>query len=165
MVTRAGLGSGRFDCLCFDLPFPVDSFQQPSRATEKKNEVQWDETEKVQSSLEGIWTASATTNEWFCMDATCIFHRKRQEEQRKAEELKRMQREQRRKEKHLQKLRQKETDEISLKILQEERKLMETQRKLESIRLIDALFERMKVRIELMTNLCFEQAKSLNRNF
>lgn len=81
------------------------------------------------------------------MDATCIFHRKRQEEQRKAEELKRMQREQRRKEKHLQKLRQKETDEISLKILQEERKLMETQRKLESIRLIDALFERMKVSI------------------
>lgn len=79
------------------------------------------------------------------MDATCIFHRKRQEELRKTEELKRMQREQRRKEKHLQKLRQRETDEISLKILQEERKLMETQRKLESIRLIDALFERIKV--------------------
>lgn len=79
------------------------------------------------------------------MDATCIFHRKRQEELRKTEELKRMQREQRRKEKHLLKLRQRETDEISLKILQEERKLMETQRKLESIRLIDALFERMKV--------------------
>lgn len=75
--------------------------------------------------------------------------RKRQEELKKAEELKRMQREQRRKEKHLQKLRQKETDEISLKILEEERKLMETQRKLESIRLLDALFERIKVR-ELM---------------
>lgn len=58
-----------------------------------------------------------------------------------------MQREQRRKEKHLQKLRQKETDEISLKILAEERKLMETQRKLESIRLLDALFERIKVRL------------------
>lgn len=79
------------------------------------------------------------------MDATCIFHRKRQEELRKTEEMKRTQREQRRKEKHLQKLRQRETDEISLKILQEERKLMETQRKLESIRLIDALFERIKV--------------------
>lgn len=81
----------------------------------------------------------------FSMDPNCLFHRKRQEELRKTEELKRMQREQRRKEKHLQKLRQRETDEINLKIQQEERKLMETQRKLESIRLLDALFERLKV--------------------
>ncbi|XP_055542359.1 A-kinase anchor protein 17A isoform X3 [Wyeomyia smithii] len=78
--------------------------------------------------------------------------RKRQEELLKAEELKRMQREQRRKEKHLQKLRQRESDEISLKILQEERKLMETQRKLESIRLLDALFERIKTKQALLSS-------------
>lgn len=45
----------------------------------------------------------------------------------------------------MQKLRQKESDEISLKIRLEEKKLLEAQRKLESIRLLDALFERMKV--------------------
>lgn len=84
---------------------------------------------------------------WFPHLYLFPIRRKRQEDLRKADELKRMQREQRRKEKHLQKLRQKETDEISLKILVEERKLMETQRKLESIRLLDALFERIKVRL------------------
>ncbi|XP_053692688.1 A-kinase anchor protein 17A isoform X2 [Sabethes cyaneus] len=86
--------------------------------------------------------------------------RKRQEELVKAEELKRMQREQRRKEKHLQKLRQRESDEISLKILQEERKLMETQRKLESIRLLDALFERIKTKQALLSGKAIKVIKT-----
>ncbi|XP_053670097.1 serine/arginine repetitive matrix protein 2 [Anopheles nili] len=75
--------------------------------------------------------------------------RKRQEELRQAEIEKQLQREQRRKEKHLQKLRQKESDEISQKIRLEEKKLLEAQRKLESIRLLDALFERMKLKYAL----------------
>ncbi|XP_049538323.1 A-kinase anchor protein 17A-like [Anopheles darlingi] len=75
--------------------------------------------------------------------------RKKEEEKRQAEIEQQLLREQRRKEKHLQKLRQKESDEISLKIRLEEKKLLEAQRKLESIRLLDALFERMKMKQSL----------------
>lgn len=66
---------------------------------------------------------------------------------RQAEIEQQLLREQRRKEKHLQKLRQKESDEINQKIRLEEKKLLEAQRKLESIRLLDALFDRMKVKV------------------
>lgn len=58
---------------------------------------------------------------------------------------KQRQREQRRKEKHLQKLREKEVTDINLKIVAEERKLLETQRKLESVRLLEAIFDRIAV--------------------
>uniref|UniRef100_A0A182TQ50 RRM domain-containing protein n=1 Tax=Anopheles melas TaxID=34690 RepID=A0A182TQ50_9DIPT len=75
--------------------------------------------------------------------------RKRQEELRQAEIEQQLLREQRRKEKHLQKLRQKESDEINQKIRMEEKKLLEAQRKLESIRLLDALFDRMKLKQSL----------------
>lgn len=58
---------------------------------------------------------------------------------------KQRQREQRRKEKHLQKLREKEVTDINSKIVAEERKLLETQRKLESVRLLEAIFDRIAV--------------------
>lgn len=58
---------------------------------------------------------------------------------------KQRQREQKRKEKHLQKLREREVSDINSKILAEERKLLETQRKLESVRLLEAIFDRISV--------------------
>lgn len=58
---------------------------------------------------------------------------------------KQRQREQKRKEKHLQKLREKEVTDINSKIVAEERKLLETQRKLESVRLLEAIFDRISV--------------------
>lgn len=71
---------------------------------------------------------------------------------RKQEEAKRqllvdqqLERENKRKEKQLQKLRSKEQVEISSKIRAEEKKLQLAQKKLESIRVLEALFERIKV--------------------
>lgn len=58
---------------------------------------------------------------------------------------KQRQREQKRKEKHLQKLREKEVTDINSKIVAEEKKLLETQRKLESVRLLEAIFDRISV--------------------
>ncbi len=58
------------------------------------------------------------------------------------------QREERRKQKHLQKIRQQESTELTRKIRSEEKKLMKAQRKIESVRLIEALFDRIKVRID-----------------
>lgn len=55
-------------------------------------------------------------------------------------------REEQRKEKHLNKLREKEQHEISSKIRSEEKKLLIAQRKLESIRVLEALFDRIKVK-------------------
>lgn len=55
------------------------------------------------------------------------------------------QREAKRKEKHLKKLREKEVTDINSKILAEERKLIETQRKLEAVRLLEGLFDRISV--------------------
>lgn len=56
-------------------------------------------------------------------------------------------REEQRKEKHLKKLREKEQHEMSSKIRSEEKKLLIAQRKLESIRVLEALFDRMKVNL------------------
>lgn len=55
-------------------------------------------------------------------------------------------REEQRKEKLLKKLREKEQHEITIKVRSEERKLLIVQRKLESIRVLEALFERIKVK-------------------
>lgn len=55
------------------------------------------------------------------------------------------QREAKRKEKHLKKMREKEVTDINSKILAEERKLIETQRKLEAVRLLEGLFDRISV--------------------
>lgn len=54
-------------------------------------------------------------------------------------------REEQRKEKHLKKLREKEQQEMTSKIRSEEKKLLIAQRKLESIRVLEALFDRIKV--------------------
>lgn len=43
--------------------------------------------------------------------------------------------------------RKQEEDKVSMKIAREERKLIKAQRQLESIRLLDELFDRIKVRI------------------
>lgn len=57
------------------------------------------------------------------------------------------QREEKRKEKHVKKLREQEQLELNQKIRSEEKKLMIAQRKLESIRVLEALFDRLKVKI------------------
>lgn len=71
--------------------------------------------------------------------------RRQAEEQRMAELDKQRLREEQRKEKHLKKLREKEQQEMSSKIRSEEKKLLIAQRKLESIRVLEALFDRIKV--------------------
>lgn len=58
---------------------------------------------------------------------------------------KQLEREERRKDKQLKKLRQREQTDLSSKIREEEKKLLVAQRKLESIRLLEALMERIKV--------------------
>lgn len=67
-------------------------------------------------------------------------------EQVKIEEYeKQSQREEKRKEKHLKKIREQEQQQLSSKIRSEEKKLLIAQRKLESIRVLEALFDRIKV--------------------
>jgi arginine/serine-rich splicing factor 17 len=66
-----------------------------------------------------------------------------EEKRQRAERQKR--REEKRKQRQLMKLKEKETQEMNMKIAIEERKLLIAQRKLESIRLLDELFERVKV--------------------
>lgn len=71
---------------------------------------------------------------------------RQKEEQEKLAELERQrEREEKRKEKHLKKIQEKGSIEISQKIRVEERKLMIAQRKLESIRILEQLFSRIKV--------------------
>lgn len=74
----------------------------------------------------------------------CIYRQKI--EQQKLEEYeKQQQREERRKEKHLKKIREQEQHQLSSKIRSEEKKLLIAQRKLESIRVLESLFDRIKV--------------------
>ena len=54
-------------------------------------------------------------------------------------------REDKRKRKAITVYRKQEEDKVSMKIAREERKLIKAQRQLESIRLLDALFDRIKV--------------------
>ncbi|KAH8315236.1 hypothetical protein KR074_006644 [Drosophila pseudoananassae] len=70
--------------------------------------------------------------------------RQKQEELKLAEEQKQREREEKRKEKHLKKIQERGQVEISQKIRLEERKLMIAQRKLESIRTLEKLFERIQ---------------------
>ncbi|KAI9576204.1 hypothetical protein GQX74_014264 [Glossina fuscipes] len=72
--------------------------------------------------------------------------RQRQEEEKLAELERQREREERRKEKHLKRIQEKSQIEISQKIRVEERKLMIAQRKLESIRILEQLFDRMKLK-------------------
>lgn len=84
-----------------------------------------------------------------CASAVCLmfhslFRLKKLEEKRQKAERQR-QREEKRKQRQLMKLKEKETQEMNMKIAVEEKKLLIAQRKLESIRLLDELFERVKV--------------------
>lgn len=76
-------------------------------------------------------------------------NRIKDEAKKQAELAKRQQREEKRKQKHLSKIRLTESTELSRKIHQEEKKLQKTQRKMESIRLIEALFDRIKQKISV----------------
>lgn len=75
------------------------------------------------------------------------FYRKKEETESADQELRRKKREDKRKRKVLTVFRKQEEDKVSLKIAREERKLIKAQRQLESIRLLDELFDRIKVRI------------------
>lgn len=77
--------------------------------------------------------------------AIIILYRQTLEQMKLDEYEKQRMREEKRKEKHLKKLREQEQNQLNSKIRSEERKLMIAQRKLESIRVLEALFERIKV--------------------
>lgn len=77
-------------------------------------------------------------------------------------EMRKKLREERRKAKLLDKLKDKNSEEMNEKIAREERKILKAQRMLESIRLIEALFRRIKVSTEFfldqkneMNTICF----------
>ncbi|XP_016989106.1 A-kinase anchor protein 17A isoform X2 [Drosophila rhopaloa] len=72
--------------------------------------------------------------------------RQKQEELKISEAEKQREREEKRKEKHLKKIQERGQVEISQKIRIEERKLMIAQRKLESIRTLEKLFERIQMK-------------------
>ncbi|XP_011877686.1 PREDICTED: A-kinase anchor protein 17A isoform X2 [Vollenhovia emeryi] len=81
--------------------------------------------------------------------------KKRLEELKKKEETdslaktdRRQKREEKRKRKALTKFRKQEEDKVSMKIAREEQKLIKAQRQLESIRLLDELFDRIKTKVE-----------------
>ncbi|XP_076633648.1 uncharacterized protein LOC143347902 isoform X2 [Colletes latitarsis] len=80
---------------------------------------------------------------------------KRRAEQKKKEEAdiiakqgRRQKREEKRKRKALTIFRKKEEDKVSMKIAREGQKLIKAQRQLESIRLLDELFDRIKIKVE-----------------
>lgn len=66
-------------------------------------------------------------------------------EEKKLKGERRKEREERRRQKIMKKLKKKEAEQMNIKIAIEERKLLMAQRKLESIRLLDELFERVKL--------------------
>ncbi|XP_050461266.1 A-kinase anchor protein 17A-like isoform X2 [Cataglyphis hispanica] len=81
--------------------------------------------------------------------------KKRREEQKKKEEAnsiarlnRQRKREEKRKRKVLTTFRKQEEDKVSMKIAREEKKLIKAQRQLESIRLLDELFDRIKIKVE-----------------
>lgn len=76
-----------------------------------------------------------------------IFIRKKEEAEAIAKENRRKKREEKRKRKAITIFRKKEEDKVSMKIAREGQKLIKAQRQLESIRLLDELFDRIKVNI------------------
>lgn len=77
--------------------------------------------------------------------ATICLYRLKLEQKKIEEYEKQQQREEKRKEKHLKKIREQEQLQLNSKIRSEEKKLLIAQRKLESIRVLEALFNRIKV--------------------
>lgn len=78
-----------------------------------------------------------------------VISRQKEIDQKNAKERRRREREEKRKAKILAKLKVKGADEINEKIAKEEKKLLKVQRKLEAIRLVEELFRRIKVCINL----------------
>lgn len=75
-----------------------------------------------------------------------FFSLRKKEEADSAEKVNRLQkREEKRKRKALKMFRKQEEDKVSMKIAREEQKLIKAQRQLESMRLLDELFDRIKV--------------------
>jgi hypothetical protein len=75
----------------------------------------------------------------------CSLSRLKKLEEKRQKAERQRQREEKRKQRQLIKLKEKETQEMNMKIAVEEKKFVIAQRKLESIRLLDELFERVKV--------------------
>lgn len=76
---------------------------------------------------------------------SCFDFRKKEESDCLAKVDRQRKREEKRKRKALTKFRKQEEDKVSMKIAREEQKLIKAQRQLESIRLLDELFDRIKV--------------------
>lgn len=77
---------------------------------------------------------------------------------------KQRQREEKRKEKHLKKIREQEQQQLTSKIRSEEKKLLIAQRKLESIRVLEALFDRIKVNDTFFYNLKMSNQSKVNKS-
>lgn len=87
-----------------------------------------------------------TVNKTSCNISYIIFSRKKEEADAVAKENRRKKREEKRKRKAITIFRKKEEDKVSMKIAREGQKLIKAQRQLESIRLLDELFDRIKVK-------------------
>lgn len=74
-----------------------------------------------------------------------IYYRRKEEADSIARTNRQHKREEKRKRKALTKFRKQEEDKVSLKIVREEQKLIKAQRQLESMRLLDELFDRIRV--------------------
>ncbi|XP_076243350.1 uncharacterized protein LOC143184774 isoform X2 [Calliopsis andreniformis] len=74
--------------------------------------------------------------------------KKKEEVDAKAKDNRRQKREEKRKRKAITIFRKKEEDKVSMKIAREGQKLIKAQRQLESIRLLDELFDRIKIKVE-----------------
>lgn len=85
-----------------------------------------------------------TTFNTFYLYLNC--YRKKEEADLVAKTSRRQKREEKRKRKALTIFRKQEEDKVSMKIAREEQKLIKAQRQLESIRLLDELFDRIKVK-------------------
>lgn len=87
-----------------------------------------------------------TVNKTSCNISYIISSRKKEEADAVAKENRRKKREEKRKRKAITIFRKKEEDKVSMKIAREGQKLIKAQRQLESIRLLDELFDRIKVK-------------------
>ena len=83
--------------------------------------------------------------------------------QKKLKEKRRLEREDRRRQQKLNKKIEDEEEAMTRKIAIEERKLLVAQRKLESIRLLDELLDRVKVNFSFLSSLLVHKPLELNR--
>ena len=84
------------------------------------------------------------------------------EAQREEKIRRRMEREERRRQRKMSRKNAPDDEEMSRRIAVEERKLLVAQRKLESIRLLDELLERVKVNFCKICNICCKLARVVN---